>query len=293
LAIGIPAPFSNPAWHPNGKIVAFNHLPLVDSVTYGTPPCIEYDFNYSDDSAGFWLCGSDATGLRRVYGHHLNNPVWSPDGHWLLFDTGAYVFKMPFDGQNLDTSAIVALAGGPGNGSFDACWSNSGDTIYYNAANPFTNRYGVWKMAADGSGQMPVGDTTDKLNRLNPWCMPDGDILYVQLAVRSGVEQIFSMDAMGGNVRQITTDADVYSSKLYPRYYNNKIFYQAQGVNSVNTDGSGRHVLCHISSEGYSISKNGEIIYTNFGGQYAGYNQGNLWTMNADGSNNQAFLYNK
>jgi len=63
----VPNPtYTNPAWHPNGKILAFNYVLLQYSIPYGTPPCISYDFLYVNDSSGFWLCNSDGSNMRRT-----------------------------------------------------------------------------------------------------------------------------------------------------------------------------------------------------------------------------------
>jgi Tol biopolymer transport system component len=85
---------------------------------------------YEEDSVGFWLINADGTNQRKVLPYTLTTPAWSPDGDWIAFSQGAQIFKMPFDGNRFDITAIEQLTFEGRN--FFPTWSPNGKLIAYN-----------------------------------------------------------------------------------------------------------------------------------------------------------------
>jgi hypothetical protein len=288
-------PYSEPVWYPDGSFLGFNHQ-VVKSVSI-TNPCYPFhSVTFYDDSNGFWLINRDGTHMRRVTTFQMNEPAWSPDGHWIAFGLGTteQIFKMYFDGTNFDTSHIVALTNNSGS-NFHPSWSPQSDTIYYES-NQFHpgSTFQVYKMASDGTGQILIGNKgPDSAVSGSPFCTSDKTIIHTRVDHQSGY--IFSMNTNGYQVSQLTQAIGSDQIITYPTYYNNNLYYQNFGIWNTHMDGSGLIKLCMSSTKGFSISKDGIIAYSDFGSMESSVvdkTHGVIWTMNIDGTNQQPLTFN-
>jgi Tol biopolymer transport system component len=133
LAVGIrlgAGPASDPAWSPDGQMIAFARL----------NPGLEY------------VVKADGSGLRNLTPKPVGayaDPAWSPDGRKIAFVSDR-------DG-NSEVHVMNANGKGPRNltrnPAFDAdpAWSPDGRKIAF--ASKRDGKYGVYVMNADGSGQ--------------------------------------------------------------------------------------------------------------------------------------------
>ena len=144
LAFGIPpnlGPGSDPAWSPDGQMIAFARL----------NPGPRSDFP-ADLGEPIYVVKADGSRLRNLTPKPVGDyadPAWSPDGRKLAFvskrDGNSEVYVM-----NANGSGQRNLTGNP---AFDAdpAWSPDGRKIAF--ASKRDGNYGVYVMNADGSGQ--------------------------------------------------------------------------------------------------------------------------------------------
>jgi Tol biopolymer transport system component len=284
-------PYSFPIWHPNGNIIGFNYTPLAGIGTNGTSPCIWYSYSSKPDSTGFYIMNKNGTGLRRITNFHLFAPAWSPNGNWIAFSkANSQLYKMPFDGINFDTANILQLTNGGGN--FHPSWTANNDTIYFDSNNTLptgSSFYTIWKMASnDGSGKQRIIDASLLGDIRFPSIASNLMVYYVRGFQGKG--EIFSMNKDGSN--QLLYSNNGFGVEK-PKYWQGKVFYEANQIGVVNTFGSAGTKLTSPAVT-YDISINGEIVYSRMDYSITTYNKqiGTLWIMNADGTNNHQLTFN-
>lgn len=288
----LPNPtYSNPVWHPGGKLLGFNYLPLAGKQTAGTPPCTSVKYLYKYDSAGFWLSNTDGTNKHMALHIMVESPAWSPDGKWMAFAHGGVIYKIPFDGNNFDTTAFIQLTTGPYDGN--PYWSDNGKLIYFNGEKDGITLANIFVINADGTNLQRITQQPNGGGGMYPSLMPGDKLLFVSWTPgATGYTEVFEQDIDGSNLKQLTNTQNAYRSKQNPRYYSGKIYYQENGIYMANTDGGNVKQLVSSTTQLFSISKTGVIAYINFDYTKLDKTTGSIWIMNADGSNKRPLTFN-
>ena len=286
-------PYDDPIWHPSGRLIAFNHTPI-KKITYtarpGCPDVVSFEYNY--DSLGFWLVDNDGTDKRRVLPYELLSPAWSPDGEWIAFANGGEIFKMPFDGENFDTTAITRLTFEGRN--FYPAWSRDSKWIAFDntncgsATSPVPpNSCGILVMDAQGNNRKFIGGPT----RMPYW--GNGQAYVYSYNARynllSGSKEILfdiSNEILFAGAPKFSPDTSAIAFIGQP----------AQGgvlkLYSITPEGQDLKTISSDTIRKFSWSPVGKIVYLKFDGRHLGTTKGTLWTMDANGMNQQPITFN-
>jgi TolB protein len=290
-------PYFDPVWHPSGEIIGFNHRPI-KSIRYNSDiPCGEPEYSYSGNSGGFYIINSDGTGKRRILPYFLQTPAWRPAGDYIAFVSGAQIFKMPFDGEKFDTTAIEQLTFEGRN--FFPSWSPDGEWIAYD--NTDCGKSNDPGMPPNSCGIF-IMDKMGKEKRLVARGRMPGWVNNNQLIYRGLYSEIYSILFKDSVVTQLTTlnKADIYStSNRHPQYSK-----KHQSIAFLSQDHQiGGIYLCFISMDDnyvertiksvsdFSWSPEGEIVYMNF--DYTiDQEKGTLWIIDPETKLKRQLTYN-
>lgn len=272
---------ANPAWSPDGSKIAFDSARAFDGS----------DAANSGLTKNIWImnaAGSSQIALTKISVGFADstNPVWSPDGRKIAFQSGRAL-----DGSNAaNTSSTqniwVINADGSGptpltrltSGVTEAknpLWSPDGTRIAFQSARALdgsdaanvNQTLNVWLMNADGSGQTPLTKLTAKsADSLNPAWSPDGS--------KIAFESVAALD--GSNAANTNLQSNVWV---------------------VKADGSSPAPLTRLTAASLvsavpihpAWSPDGsKIVYESMrsleGSNLPDLNTINLWVINADGS---------
>ncbi|MCK9311637.1 MAG: hypothetical protein M0P26_05105 [Bacteroidales bacterium] len=285
------SPYDEPVWHPSGEIIGFNHTPIKE--IYYNSKNRQVHWVYDSDSTGFWLINADGTNMRRVLPYYLKTPAWSPDGSRIAFSNGAQISIMPFDGEKFDTTAIRLLTHEGKN--FFPSWSPDAQWIAYdsNADSPI-GQYFIWKMRIDGTSKKCIAYTPDLGETRMPYWKSNFSIVH-QRYIEIGTPEIFEMDLTGKNKTRITNN-NIHETLLQSSANNKYITYISSSDKwSLNRIDVSTNELINLTNwcKNYSWAHNGEkIVYVNFNSTHIDKTIGNLWTIDADGSNKKPLTYN-
>lgn len=267
--------YSNPQWSPDGQLIAFNHIPLDKLITGGcTPP----HYSTKPDSAGLYLINRDGTGLKRITNKQYPFMQWSPDGKWLAYADDGYIKLMPFNGTTFDTSAQVKLTAD--NIYSNLQWSPSSDSLFFLGMpnGNYTNQK-IYRIAPDGTGLTTVyqGYSFFSITADRIYFTDDKDI--------------FSVKKDGSNKQQHTYGNFI---KIFPVNYKDSLFYQVPnaGLWGGKPGSDFKEIVPQVQT--FDISSTGEIVFCKFNinSIITDKQNGAIWIMNSDGSNQRQITYN-
>ncbi|NQV07388.1 PD40 domain-containing protein, partial [bacterium] len=144
--------------------------------------------------------GSNVVQLTAEPGDDYNG-VWSPDGSRIAFASdrdGDYeIYVMAADG-----GGVIQITDSPAK-DFNPAWSPDGTEIAFRSQR--TGNDDIWRIGVDGSGltQLTTHSGFDATGSTGSWSWITGEIAFS--SNRAGnLQDVFVMDADGGNVRQLT-----------------------------------------------------------------------------------------
>ena len=168
-----------PAWSPNGGLIAF--------------------VSRRDGHSHIYVMRADGTHVRRVTDSKSDDdsPAWEPDRGRIAFARERALY-------------VVASAGGPvhrlgrgiGGDAANPAWSPDGKLIAYDHRRPGFSIREIWVVGVDGSHPRPV-TRLRAVSTLPSWS-PDGRRIAFQSNVRGGHFEIYSIARDRGSLRRET-----------------------------------------------------------------------------------------
>lgn len=289
-----PPGFPNTYWAPSvsadGETIVFHRTKVTRLDASGV-------FWIDHDSTGIWMVRPDGSGFQFLMQGALNTPVVSPDGKWLAYEAGAQIFKVPFDGQAVDTTGIVQLTEEGRN--FSPAWSPDGEWIAYDRSfvSPEPIKVmGTWIINTDSFYKKKISSY-----RSNPaWLSDSQNLLFVEASEGSFFKTNIHDTSIVKNVAFVQEVAN--NTIRYPKYSpdGSKIVFQSQKKGEsrkiwvMNSDGTNPNPIA--DGAGYpSWTPNGRIVYM----QGSPFPWDNIiedymaiWIMNADGSSKRQLTFN-
>lgn len=272
-----------PSWHPDGRLITFNHLPIAEIVSY-SPECGGGIVKLDWDAAGtYGIFDRQApTRLLRVM---LGTPSWSPAGDRLAYEFGGDIFTIGFESDTFDTLNVMQLTSGGGN--FNPDWSPDGSMIAYehlgcDASPPLADSSFRCIIVMSSSG---AGKTALVPNGYPSWFPDSRRLLYV------GLYYDFFVYDLGDNTStQLTSFGSPELNVYYPAVAPNgaSVAFASQRGTSpldiwiVDADGTG---LRRLTSEGTTTRfcwgpDSEHILYVNYKASDFTEDNGSLWMIN-------------
>lgn len=173
----------DPAWAPDGQLIAFTRIEGYGSSLYTVRPN-----------------GSNLTKITTV--PHAAHPQWSADGSTLAFDTHDSIYVIGADG----TGQKLVFAGTRGNGPGVPSWSPDGRLAYFNTpGRPGGYTAEVWTMNADGSDKRRLYHSACCVSTwAAPIWSPDGQQIAFAASSAGGT---YIINSDGSGLRRLTTAA--------------------------------------------------------------------------------------
>ena len=85
------------------------------------------------DSSGIWIADIDGENMKLLIHDQsvfsIGTPSFSPDMNWVLFESGAQIYKAPFNGDSVTMDSLIQLTTEGRN--FSPNWSPNGQWIVY------------------------------------------------------------------------------------------------------------------------------------------------------------------
>jgi TolB protein len=282
--------YSDPVCHPSGKIICFNHYPIKEiKYTYGLDCPDQAHYIYDQELRGFWLMDKDGQNKRRALPYFLNDPSWSPDGKFITFTIPyiGIIYKMPFDGEHFDTSAIVRLTDSERN--FFPTWSPSGKIIAYdNSLCPA--ECGIYIMDTAGNNRELIIK-----QRRSPFWGRNDDTIYYNLRyfdLISRTEHVIVNDSLTGFTIGPRCLFNPQKNKIFFTGINTSIIPRTRKLYSINYSGRNFRKVSDDPILNFTFTPDGKIIYHLYDSKQIDEVKNTLWIMDQDGSNNHQLTNN-
>lgn len=281
-----PQAYAAPTQSPDGSKLLFvrNKITRIDEAG---------GFSIDSDSSGIWMAESDGSSMKLlIRSLNVGTPSFSPDMKWILFELGAQIYKIPFEGNSVNMDSLVQLTAEGRN--FFPDWSPDGKWIAYdsNYDSP-TGLSFLWKMKNDGSTNQRIVFTPDQGEvRMPSWSFDSKKILHIRYLVDIHSSEIFSVNSDGSNsIRLIENDATDY----FPKYsLDSQLIVFQSNVNIWTMDATGDN-LDKLTNEGGiepTWVYDNKIVYVNYNQQSFTKDNGTIWIMDADGSDKRQLTFN-
>jgi Tol biopolymer transport system component len=198
-------------------------------------------YGLGDGQYALYTVGTDGCGVRRLTRSIAGKPSWSPDGHWVAFDTsgGGEIWKVRPDGSGL-TRITAGKAESP-------AWSPDGTRIAF--VRHRSGRDQIWVMTADGSRAKLLHTEARAADEEPVWSHDGKKIAFVGSRwPRSWIEV---MSADGTHVRALRRRGDPWNPVWLPGDAGIAFLARwdegAQGLYVMRTDGSHVHRVASLS----------------------------------------------
>jgi Ca2+-binding RTX toxin-like protein len=183
----------------------------------------------SDRDGGFpeiYTMNADGSGVNRLTANVFvdGNPSWSPDGTRVLVERCCKAGSSDIYAIDVATHAEVNLTNTPTAMEFDPVWSPQGTEIAYVAFQTGEGNIDIWKMNADGSGQIRL--TNEPAADLAPDWQPDPTC-----TIRGTGEPDALVGTDGNDVICALAGDDVVNAGL-----GNDLVFGGQGNDTINGD---------------------------------------------------------
>jgi TolB protein len=238
--LGDAASALSPAWHPNGRRIAYyglgptgSRIALLDLTTgrsralvarsgLNITPTFSPDGNTivfasgEDEGVDLYAVGGEGGAVRRItVGRGTDNvsPSFSPDGHRIAFTSGRSghpeVYIMDADGTGAEL--LTPYAFGDQYYRSNPDWSPDGRTVAFQS-----QLAGQFQIMTIGLRDRAVKQHTSESTNEDPSWAPDGRHI-VFTSSRSGVKQLWVLDTESGRVRQLTRGGGARLAAWSPR----------------------------------------------------------------------------
>ncbi|MCH7783298.1 twin-arginine translocase subunit TatC [candidate division KSB1 bacterium] len=278
-------------WHPQSNWVAVVHMDSVDFDLDGFKDDLYY---------GLWHLETHTLEIQPLNVlHGFGDIKWSPDGKKLVMESGGHIYTVEvprIDPVFVDMTTLKQLTSEGGN--FFPEWSPDGEWIVYDSnVNDPKGASVIWKMRSDGSQKTDIGTQLVGEWRTPDWS-PDGRRIVFRNYVNSGGE-IYTMDINGNNLERLTFDD---RSDQNPKYSpdGSKIAYITStnkgetSIRVMNTDGSNNRQISPIDAMSFAWRPDGKKIIFMYWHEFKQFEgNGELWTINPDGSGLKRLTFSK